>query len=223
MIQRTLVLLKPDAVRRGLVGHILARFEAKGLTIVTMEQRTIDGAKADEQCRTVGEGGVDPEREPGPGDDDRHHAGDPRRQDAEDASAIVVSGSRIRVGNVEAKGQFRLGVVAPPPPPAPSPVPGSWGPPYHDEGRDKFTKFAENAFKIVREAPVSTFSIDVDTASYSWVRASLNNNVMPQPASVRTEEMVNYFSYDYAPPKTTALPSPMKRSQRRTKFAVCRQ
>jgi nucleoside-diphosphate kinase len=48
MSQRTLVLLKPDAVRRGLVGTILSRFEAKGLAIVAMELRQIDGAKADE-------------------------------------------------------------------------------------------------------------------------------------------------------------------------------
>ena len=47
MTQRTLVLLKPDAVRRGLVGEILSRFEAKGLTIVAMEHRTIDGELAD--------------------------------------------------------------------------------------------------------------------------------------------------------------------------------
>ena len=46
--ERTLVLLKPDAVRRGLVGEILSRFEAKGLRIVAMEQRTIDEVKADE-------------------------------------------------------------------------------------------------------------------------------------------------------------------------------
>ena len=52
-----------------------------------------------------------------------------------------------------------------------------------------------------REEPVSTFSIDVDTASYSFVRASLNQNVLPQPAAVRTEEMVNYFPYDYAAPR----------------------
>jgi len=48
MSQRTLVLLKPDAVRRGLVGNILSRFEAKGLSIVALEMRTIDAAKADE-------------------------------------------------------------------------------------------------------------------------------------------------------------------------------
>jgi nucleoside-diphosphate kinase len=46
-VQRTLVLLKPDAVRRGLVGAILARFENRGLRIVALEQRTIDGEQAD--------------------------------------------------------------------------------------------------------------------------------------------------------------------------------
>ncbi len=48
MTQRTLVLLKPDAVRRGLVGQILSRFEAKGLTIDAMDLRTIDGEAADQ-------------------------------------------------------------------------------------------------------------------------------------------------------------------------------
>ena len=47
MTQRTLVLLKPDAVRRGLVGEVLSRFEAKGLTIVAMEHRTISASIAD--------------------------------------------------------------------------------------------------------------------------------------------------------------------------------
>ena len=47
MSQRTFVLLKPDAVRRGLVGNILSRFEAKGLTIVAMEQRHIDAGQSD--------------------------------------------------------------------------------------------------------------------------------------------------------------------------------
>ena len=47
MTQRTLVLLKPDSVKRGLVGAILSRFEAKGLQLVAMELRTIDGAQAD--------------------------------------------------------------------------------------------------------------------------------------------------------------------------------
>ncbi len=48
MSQRTLVLLKPDAVRRGLVGTILSRYEAKGLSIVAMEHRAIDTALSDQ-------------------------------------------------------------------------------------------------------------------------------------------------------------------------------
>ena len=48
MSSRTLVILKPDAVRRGLVGNILSRYEAKGLSVVALEMRRIDAAKADE-------------------------------------------------------------------------------------------------------------------------------------------------------------------------------
>lgn len=48
MMQRTLVLLKPDTVRRGLVGEVLARYEAKGLSILAMELRTITGELADQ-------------------------------------------------------------------------------------------------------------------------------------------------------------------------------
>ncbi len=134
------------------------------------------------------------------------------------AGNIVVTGSRIARPNMDMANPVAvvesIGAPPPPPPPPPpapgvamrSPAPGYWAPPYQDVGRDKFTNFAENAFKIAREVPVSTFSIDVDTASYSWVRASLGQNVLPQPAAVRTEEMVNYFNYDYAPPSTKAQP-----------------
>lgn len=47
MTERTLVLIKPDAVRRGLVGEVLGRFERKGLTVVAMDLRTMDAAMAD--------------------------------------------------------------------------------------------------------------------------------------------------------------------------------
>ncbi len=46
-IQRTLVLLKPDAVRRGLMGNIIGRYEAKGLSVIALELRDIDAATAD--------------------------------------------------------------------------------------------------------------------------------------------------------------------------------
>ena len=129
------------------------------------------------------------------------------------ASDVVVTGSRAALPPMQyAPAAPMVAMEAPPPPPPPPPpAPGMYvpqwaSPPYHDQGRDKFTSVDENPFKIVREVPVSTFSIDVDTASYSWVRASLNRNVLPQPAAVRSEELINYFPYDYAPPRSTAQP-----------------
>lgn len=77
---------------------------------------------------------------------------------------------------------------------------------YQDEGRDKFQDIKENPTKVVKEEPVSTFSVDVDTSSYSFMRASLNNNVLPQKDAVRIEEMVNYFPYDYDVPKDKSEP-----------------
>ncbi len=73
-------------------------------------------------------------------------------------------------------------------------------------GRDKFANAPENAFKVARDAPVSTFSIDVDTASYAFVRAQLNRNVLPPAASVRTEELINYFPYAYEAPASASEP-----------------
>jgi Ca-activated chloride channel family protein len=78
--------------------------------------------------------------------------------------------------------------------------------PYTIQGRDRFTSVDQNPFRVVSEEPVSTFSIDVDTASYSFVRASLNRNALPQPDAVRTEEMVNYFPYDYDAPQSVTRP-----------------
>lgn len=73
-------------------------------------------------------------------------------------------------------------------------------------GRDHFANAPVNGFQSVRDAPLSTFSADVDTASYAFVRASLNRDVLPPPDAVRTEELVNYFPYDYAPPTSAAEP-----------------
>ena len=63
-----------------------------------------------------------------------------------------------------------------------------------------------NPVKIVTEEPVSTFSIDIDTASYALVRMSLDDGRLPHRDAVRTEELVNYFPYDYAPHETRDPP-----------------
>ena len=83
---------------------------------------------------------------------------------------------------------------------------GMMQPAYHDVGRDKFEHVDESPVKQVKAEPVSTFSIDVDTSSYSFIRKQLNAGVLPQKDAVRVEEMVNYFDYNYALPKDKAEP-----------------
>jgi len=75
-----------------------------------------------------------------------------------------------------------------------------------EQGRDKFSDVEQNAVQDVKKEPVSTFSIDVDTASYSFVRQSLDNGVLPQADAVRVEEMVNYFDYAYPGPDNAETP-----------------
>jgi Ca-activated chloride channel family protein len=75
-----------------------------------------------------------------------------------------------------------------------------------DVGRDRFETVDYNPIKRVSAEPVSTFSIDVDTASYSFVRRQLNAGVLPQKAAVRLEEMINYFPYDYPVPQDRSEP-----------------
>ena len=59
----------------------------------------------------------------------------------------------------------------------------------------------ENGYKNVRNNPLSTFSIDVDNASYSNIRRFINNGSLPPADAVRIEEMINYFRYDYPEPE----------------------
>ena len=62
-----------------------------------------------------------------------------------------------------------------------------------------FAPIVENAFLAVSKEPQSTFSIDVDTASYAMVRRFLNQNTLPPPDAVRIEELLNYFPYHDSP------------------------
>jgi Ca-activated chloride channel family protein len=70
----------------------------------------------------------------------------------------------------------------------------------NDFNTEGYTSVNENGFKNVRNSPLSTFSIDVDNASYSNIRRFINMGQMPPADAVRIEEMINYFRYDYPEP-----------------------
>jgi len=69
------------------------------------------------------------------------------------------------------------------------------------QGAETYLFVVDNPFRRVVDAPLSTFSIDVDTASYTNIRRFLNQGRLPPKQAVRVEEMVNYFEYDYPQPK----------------------
>lgn len=77
----------------------------------------------------------------------------------------------------------------------------SYPQPMEETSNEDYAKIVENGFKNPFADPLSTFSIDVDAASYSNVRRFLNHGQMPPKDAVRIEEMVNYFNYDYQQPK----------------------
>ena len=79
--------------------------------------------------------------------------------------------------------------------PSPAPPPADAAP-----GTEKYAKLVENAYRDPAKQPLSTFSVDVDTASYSNVRRFLNQGVLPPKDAVRVEELINYFPYAYPQP-----------------------
>lgn len=72
---------------------------------------------------------------------------------------------------------------------------------YQNFNTEEYDRIYENEFLSVKDNPLSTFSIDVDAASYSNVRRFINNSQLPPADAVRIEEMINYFSYDYPEPE----------------------
>ncbi len=75
-----------------------------------------------------------------------------------------------------------------------------------DIDTEKYPEAKPNPVKSVATEPVSTFSIDVDTASYANVRRYLNQGDMPPKDAVRVEELINYFDYDYPLPADRKTP-----------------
>ena len=87
-----------------------------------------------------------------------------------------------------------------------NPLPASIRMPDRPIDRENYAPFDDNPLKLVAEHPVSTFSIDVDTGSYSNIRRMLREGRLPPEDAVRVEELINYFSYDYPVPDNADTP-----------------
>jgi Ca-activated chloride channel family protein len=101
-----------------------------------------------------------------------------------------------RLAQSQAQDSFRY-QVAPAAPPSAYP---------YAQNAERYPGARPNPVKLVANEPVSTFSLDVDTASYANVRRYLNQNVLPPVDAVRVEEMVNYFDYAYMMPRDRDAP-----------------
>lgn len=144
------------------------------------------------------------------------------RNDRMRRGQIGVTGSRVSNAMRPPSPVSVVPAPAPPPPPAPNvsksiarsavaaesriapyPLPRP-RPPIED--RERYEGKDVASIKRVADEPVSTFGVDVDTGSYSNVRRFLNDGQMPPEAAVRTEEMINYFRYDYPRPENRDTP-----------------
>ncbi len=135
-------------------------------------------------------------------------APEPRRRALQDRAAMVEGAT---LGAAPSPALTQAAEIAPP----------AYG--GGDLDRDAFPDADPNPVKLVTDQPVSTFSVDVDTASYAFVRANLNDGVLPARDAVRVEEVINYFDYDYPLPddrsapfavSTTVTPSPWAEERR---------
>ncbi|RMG26008.1 MAG: VWA domain-containing protein [Bacteroidetes bacterium] len=116
------------------------------------------------------------------------------------ACCMLASSCSQRYTTSEADGRvgtYTMAQEAPPPPAALPEEEEAGEPPFNTE---EYDRIYENPFRSPLVAPLSTFSIDVDVASYANVRRFLNQNQMPYPDAVRIEELINYFDYTYEPP-----------------------
>ncbi len=134
------------------------------------------------------------------------------------ADVVSSAGTRVQQAGVPAP------IMAPPPPQMPSPssianapvasiarhrekraAPG-YRPLYTGENAERYDGKDVASIKAVTQDPVSTFSVDVDTGSYANVRRFLTQGQLPPANAVRTEELINYFRYDYPLPKDRSQP-----------------
>jgi Ca-activated chloride channel family protein len=122
---------------------------------------------------------------------------------------VVVSGTRIQRDPTNAPtplASTSADRFAAPPPPPPPPPPAFPGQPPRQPDTERYPDATPNPVRRVAETPISTFSIDVDTASYSNVRRFIDEGRAPPADAVRVEELINYFDYGYARPTSAAQP-----------------
>ena len=133
----------------------------------------------------------------------------PQVEAAPPASALVrglaKSANERQTRSFSMNGALAQKPVSSMPRPFPLPAPDA---DRHDtpENRDRIQAVSDNPLKVVKDEPISTFSADVDTASYSLMRRALNEGRLPDPETVRVEELVNYFPYDWQGPDNAATP-----------------
>ena len=114
--------------------------------------------------------------------------------------SIVVTGTRLRAEEAKAA---RMAYA-----PAPAAYAVAPQPPYYTQpaNTEKYAERDDNPVQRAVEQPVSTFSIDVDTGSYSNVRRMIRQGVRPPADAVRAEEFINYFDYGHPGPASLATP-----------------
>ena len=143
----------------------------------------------------------------------------PAIQEAGTLDRVEVTGARMKRAEMEraqlrAAAQAKTAYAAPAPPPSAlmayaANAAGGYAPAYVQQqpaNTEKYEQRTDNPVHRTSEEPVSTFSVDVDTGSYSNVRRMLRDGVRPPADSVRAEEFINYFSYGHPAPANRDIP-----------------
>ncbi|MFB2801491.1 vWA domain-containing protein [Shewanella seohaensis] len=125
-----------------------------------------------------------------------------RQRDAAIAMHEQVSSAKLRTMSAESRAYIAQPAASISAAPA---FNGDWSGAVPPE-RNRFEKQVQNGIMVAGEIPVSTFAIDVDTGSYTTLRRMLKEGRLPQKDTLRVEEMLNYFSYDYPLPGKNEAP-----------------
>lgn len=129
------------------------------------------------------------------------------REDVSTEPLVADAAQRSEISNEAARMPIAQSAPMPATVGVPAAMPASPPPPPGEPAnRENYERGDDNPVHRVADEPVSTFSIDVDTGSYTNVRRMLNQGVLPPADAVRAEEFINYFDYGYAAPASAATP-----------------